>query len=109
MTITEFAKVYGVSKREIDYWTNINLLHPVVRDNGYRDYGNRAEDEIKMILVATMLDHPGTLESKYKKLMSLDQKQWNAILDRLANKHNEFTRRYSVALLEASNRSNGGY
>lgn len=108
MTIVEFAKVYGVSRREIDYWTNINLLHPVIRANGYRDYGKQAEDEVKIILVATMLDYPGSLKSKYDKLMNLDERQWKAILDKLANKHSEFARRYNVALLEASTRSNGG-
>lgn len=108
LTITEFAKVYGVTKREIDYWTSIDLLHPVVKNNGYRDYGEQAEDEIKVILIATMLDYPGSLESKYDKLINLDDREWKAVLDKLSNKHNIFTRRYNVAYLEASSRFNGG-
>lgn len=108
LTITEFAKVYGVSKREIDYWTNIDLLHPVVKDNGYRDYGDQAEREIKIVLIATMLDYPGPLENKYDRLINLSDEEWKVVMKRLFNKINNLQKRYNVAYLEVQRRIDGG-
>lgn len=97
MTIAEFAKVYGVSKREIDYWTSINLLHPIIRANGYRDYGERAEEEIKVILVAMMLDYPGPIERKCKMLNDLNDDKWRSILNKISNKRGNLDKQYTIA------------
>ena len=57
MTIKEFAEKYKIDKRSIDYWTNIGLLHPDQNEsNGYRQYGENAEEEIKLILIAKAMN-----------------------------------------------------
>lgn len=52
MKIDEFAKLFGQSKRNVDYWTNLGLLHPKINeDNGYRDYGEEAKEDMKKIAI----------------------------------------------------------
>ena len=59
MRIGEISKKYGVTRREVDYWTNLGLLHsddvdedPVVElSNSYRNYGSKAEEELKKLII----------------------------------------------------------
>lgn len=51
MRIDEFSKKYGVTKREVDYWTNLGYLHPETENNGYRDYNQTTEEEVKRIVI----------------------------------------------------------
>jgi DNA-binding transcriptional MerR regulator len=44
--IGEIAKVMNISKRTIDYYTQIGLLNPIRTDSNYRLYG---EDSIKIL------------------------------------------------------------
>lgn len=64
MRIQEFAEKYGVSKRSVDYWTNIGVLHTEDREpNKYRNYGEKAEEEIKEILVLEAMNLPVNSET----------------------------------------------
>lgn len=102
----DFCEVYGVDKREVDYWTRLGLLHPTVLENGYRDYDRNAETELGIILVALMLDYPGSLESKYDMLTNLNEREWNSILDKIGNKHNRINKNYQTAYMIAYNKAN---
>ena len=52
MKIDEFAKLFGQSKRNVDYWTTLGMLHPAVNErNGYRDYGEQAKEDMKKLLI----------------------------------------------------------
>jgi len=83
MTIKEFSKKYGVSKREIDYWTNLGLLHPEKEpENGYRYYGSKSEEEMKKILIAIAMGNKSTAEIKETvgMLGNLPKKYWDSIV-----------------------------
>lgn len=108
MLINKFCEMYGVDKYVVDYWTRIGLLHPKIDEHGYRDYDIQTEQEIQMILVAKMLDYPGSLESKVERLHEMDEEQWQKVLSKLQNNYNRFTRNYSAAYKIASNKSQGG-
>lgn len=47
--IGEIAKLAGVSKRTIDYYTNLGLLRPVRSESNYRYYGEETLVRLKMI------------------------------------------------------------
>lgn len=51
MTIKQFSEKYHVSRRKIDYWTNIGCLHPTFKENNYRDYGENCEKEMKLLII----------------------------------------------------------
>ena len=58
MKIGEFADYFMESRRNIDYWTNIGLLRPDVNEkNGYREYGDRAIEDMKLILIAKAMNY----------------------------------------------------
>lgn len=48
-TIGQIAKLAGVSKRTIDYYTNLGLLNPVRSENNYRYYTEEALIRLKII------------------------------------------------------------
>lgn len=105
MMIKEFAEKYQVERRTIDYWTNLGLLHPLVLDNGYRVYGEEAEQEMENILVASMMDGPGSIESKYQKLLDIrSQEDWAKIRDSIRRGGDRYLRHYGVALATADRR-----
>ena len=108
MMIKEFAEKYGVSRRDIDYWTNCGLLHPRVMSNGYRDYGQRAEDEMQNILVAMMIDEPGSIESTCEKLNCYGSEEWGVLAEKLNETKKRIVRKYNSAYETASKRSQGG-
>ena len=109
MQIKDFCEIYNVSRREVDYWSRIGLVHPRVLENGYRDYDDKAGEEVRMILVARMLNCPGSLESKVQKLYGIeDDIQWSIVLDKLRNAHDNFTKNYNTAFNATIEKLNGG-
>ncbi len=58
--IGEIAKLAGVSKRTIDYYTNLGLLRPLRSDNNYRYY--TGDTLVRMKLIETMKLGRFTLE-----------------------------------------------
>lgn len=80
MTINDFAKKYGVDKRSVDYWTSLGLLHPETNaKNRYRLYGDKAEEEIKSILIAVAIN--GTnLEDTVAFVRGMPKSCWNKFI-----------------------------
>ncbi|MBI0576782.1 MerR family transcriptional regulator [Neobacillus cucumis] len=62
--IGELARLMGISKRTIDYYTQIGLLNPVRTDSNYRLYG---EDCIKIL---EMVEHYKTLNMPLEEIKS---------------------------------------
>ena len=74
MKIDEFAKKVGERKRNIDYWTTLGLLHPTINEsNGYRDYGDEAEREIKELLILKCAGMK--LDTDHMQLIALAKKE----------------------------------
>lgn len=60
MRISELSEKYGIDRRELDYFTNLGLVKSTKDDkNGYRDYGEDAEEDVKKILIATSMGAGG--------------------------------------------------
>ncbi len=59
-SISEMAKLSGVSGRTLHYYDEIDLLKPseVLRDNGYRYYDEAAAERLQQILFYRELDFP---------------------------------------------------
>ncbi|MGG1400825.1 MerR family transcriptional regulator [Bacillus salipaludis] len=62
--IGELARLMDISKRTIDYYTQIGLLNPVRTDSNYRMYG---EDCIKIL---EMVEHYKTLNMPLEEIKS---------------------------------------
>ncbi|PKM76709.1 MAG: MerR family transcriptional regulator [Firmicutes bacterium HGW-Firmicutes-15] len=58
--IGDLAKLAGVSKRTIDYYTNLGLLKPIRLDNNYRYFSG--ESLVKLNLIREMKNSRFTLE-----------------------------------------------
>ena len=100
MKIAEFADKYGVDRRSIDYWTNIGLLHPdgTSEGNGYRVYGEKAEEEIKKILIAKAMGG-SPLEEYVDLLDHLPADLWEKIVvDGIEKEIQRITSSYRLAL-----------
>lgn len=102
MNINKFAEKHNVGRNEIDYWTCIGLLHPDINDrNGYRDYGDRAESEIGLILVASALDN-GPIKETVNKLNGMNSTRWrNEVISKLHKKSVNSSSRFSEAIERA--------
>ena len=100
MKIAEFAEKYGVDRRSIDYWTNIGLLHPdgMSEGNGYRVYGEKAEGEIKKILIAKAMG--GNPIEEYVDLLDhLPANLWErVVMAGIENEIQRITSSYRLAL-----------
>lgn len=68
--ISEIARLAGVSKRTIDYYTNLGLLNPVRSENNYRYYTEESLVRLKMI--EGMKKKRFTLDEIKKQLNLLD-------------------------------------
>ena len=97
MYIKDFAEKYGFDRHTIDYWTNLGLLHPKVQDNGYRDYGDRTDEEIRIIIIALLLDRPGPLERTVDILEQLEPYQWRDILKEIETKQSITMNHFNIA------------
>ena len=101
MRIAEFAKKYEVDRRSIDYWTNIGLLHPddmVGKGRGYRIYGEKAEEEIKRILIARAMG-ASPLEEYVDMLNHLPKELWRTfVVKQIENEIDRVTKDYKQAL-----------
>lgn len=69
--IGELAKKAGVSRRTIDYYTNMGLLNPLRLDNNYRYYND--ESLIRLRIIEGMKLNRYTLEEIKNQLGVLDQ------------------------------------
>lgn len=71
--IGEIAELAGVSRRTIDYYTNLGLLSTVRSENNYRYYSH--EDLIRLKLIESMKMQRYTLEEIKEILNFLDVNQ----------------------------------
>jgi MerR family copper efflux transcriptional regulator len=62
--IGEIAKLKNISKRTIDYYTQIGLLNPIRTDSNYRLYG---EESIKIL---NMIEHYKNLNMPLEEIKS---------------------------------------
>ena len=62
--IGEIAKLKNISKRTIDYYTQIGLLNPIRTDSNYRLYG---EDSIQIL---EWVEHYKTLNMPLEEIKS---------------------------------------
>ena len=75
--INDFCKKHGVNKRSVDYWTNIGILHPEVNpNNGYRDYGARAEDDMQRIKLTRILNNGRVTKEDVEALEYYSSREW---------------------------------
>jgi len=68
--IGEIAKLAGVSKRTVDYYTNLGLLEPARSESNYRYYSEEALVRLK--LIEGLKEKRLTLEEIKKRLHLLD-------------------------------------
>ena len=97
MMMKEFCEKYGVTKRNVDYWTNLGLLHPDIHENGYRDYGERAECEIGYIFIASMMNRPGSLKETVDEMCKYDEKKWRKCIYDMQNRKSSINDQYDIA------------
>ncbi len=97
MLIKDFCEKYGVTRRNIDYWTNLGLLHPEIHENGYRDYGDRAESEIGYIFIASMMNRPGSLKETVNDIREYDEKKWRKCINDMQNQRSTLTEQFDIA------------
>lgn len=71
--IGAIAKLAGVSKRTIDYYTNLGLLKPVRLENNYRYYTKHTLARLKVI--ETLKAQRFTLEEIKEQISFLEQEQ----------------------------------
>lgn len=95
--IHDFAKKHGVDKRSIDYWTTIGLLHPEVHENGYRDYGDQADEEIGYIFIASMMNRPCSLKDAVNDIRGYDERQWRKCINDMQDQMSSYTEKYDIA------------
>lgn len=103
MTIKEFAEKYCVTKREIDYWTNLGLLHCTSDEengNGRRIYDSKSEEEIKLILIAIAMDCDGTtLQDSVNFVKSMPKSFIEPIIVKaIKDKMNEAMKKYKQTI-----------
>jgi MerR family transcriptional regulator, Zn(II)-responsive regulator of zntA len=55
MKIKEFASKYQIQPDTIRYYEKENLLNPIRRENGYRDFDEECEKQIQLIIVLKQL------------------------------------------------------
>ena len=112
MNITKFAEKYGVTKRDIEYWTELGLLHPTdgekMSKNGkWREYNDNNDSEIKKILIAKTIANGSSLKKYVKLLDALPKELWNiVVIDQINKKIEEATRQYSMVLSYAKELQN---
>ena len=70
--IGEIAELAGVSKRTIDYYTNLGLLKPVRSENNYRYYSEEAL--VRLRIIEDMKAKRYTLEEIKEQIILLDDK-----------------------------------
>lgn len=118
LKVNDLVKKYDVSKREIDYWTNLGLLTPEkVEENGYRLYGEKSEEELKMILIANSMGckiseeelkmilivnsigHKTSLAKTVIMLQNLPKEFWDTVVVKIINdEFDKITEKYKKAL-----------
>lgn len=80
MRISDFAEKYGISTREVNYWTDLGLIHNDQNGSGgYRDYGPKAEEEIKKVLIAKAMN-VRSIEKCVKMLDALPRELWKPVV-----------------------------
>ncbi len=97
MMIKEFCEKYGVTRRNVDYWTSLGLLHPETYENGYRDYGEQAESEIGCIFIASMMNRPEPLKEVVNDIRGYDERQWRKCINDMQNQMSSYTEKYDIA------------
>jgi len=55
MRIKDFAKKYQIQMDTIRYYEKENLLNPIRRENGYREFDEECEKQIRLIIVLKQL------------------------------------------------------
>jgi MerR family transcriptional regulator, Zn(II)-responsive regulator of zntA len=55
MKIKDFASKYQVQTDTLRYYEKENLLNPIRRENGYREYDDACEKQIQLIIVLKQL------------------------------------------------------
>jgi MerR family transcriptional regulator, Zn(II)-responsive regulator of zntA len=55
MKIKDFANKYQIQTDTIRYYEKENLLNPIRRENGYREFGDECEKQIRLIVVLKQL------------------------------------------------------
>lgn len=92
-TVNDLAELSGVSVRTLHYYDEIGLLHPVRRDNNYRNYGTEEVDRLQQIL---LYRKGGVSLKDIKKLLddrSFDAREALAAhLDRLKDQQQQITK-----------------
>lgn len=83
--IGEIAKLKNISKRTIDYYTQIGLLNPIRTDSNYRLYGEEC------IQVLNMIEHYKNLNMPLEEIKSSIEliKSDNSIDNQKVEKHFE--------------------
>lgn len=106
MKINEFAEKYGLDKRQVDYYTNLGLIHPDGKQtNGYREYGPQAEEEAKLILIIDAME-VRPVDAYVKVLTYLPKKEWKSfVIDKIRQNMERVTEHYRKAIQYATDLS----
>lgn len=104
--ISDFCMKYGVKKRSVDYWTNLGLIHPNVNPrNGYRDYGEIAEEEVKDILLVQVINDGKVTKAEIAKLDDYTKEKWrDAVLSKISDAYSANRDRFDLILNHANER-----
>jgi DNA-binding transcriptional MerR regulator len=71
MKITDFASKYQIQTDTIRYYEKENLLNPLRRENGYREYDEECEKQLQLIIVLKQLGF--TIKEMQQLLILRDQ------------------------------------
>ncbi|MDN8589186.1 MarR family transcriptional regulator [Chryseobacterium mucoviscidosis] len=71
MKITDFASKYQIQTDTIRYYEKENLLNPLRRENGYREYDEVCEKQLQLIIVLKQLGF--TIKEMQQLLILRDQ------------------------------------
>ncbi len=99
MRIKEFSEKYGVSKREVLYWTTCGWIRcNQESNNNYYDYREEAEEDIRKILIVRAMG-ARPIDEYIKLLDILPKDLWKTVVfDKINGEIERLTKSHRAAL-----------
>ena len=104
MRVKDLAKKYGVTARSVQYWTDLGLLTvDGTEPNGFRQYGEQAEEELKLILICEAAGLKVDAEHvRFVELMPKDMME--SLIGMIENERKKATQHFDQAIRFARER-----
>ncbi len=99
MRIKELAEKYGVTKRKIEYWTDLGLIWHYQEDNGYREYYGDGEEDVKKCCILMAMGVKDTEMKNYMEMLNcLPKAEWDVIINRIRDNLSKIEKNYRDAI-----------